>query len=211
MAMKLYSDTDIQDIADAIRSVNGESTTYKVSEMAAEILKFTYTPPNTNIVPTATDPNDSTAIFDDVGYRNNVYYGYNTTAATAASGYVSTGLIAVDAEDIPNITAFYIRGASLDSTEKCKMQVFKAGSRYASYDYSGADSWADHAGSVPWVSSVEELDDDYWRINIDKSKSTSIASVDRQIRFCVKGVGDVLFISINNPIRDAQYDAWINS
>lgn len=167
--------------------------------------------PAVNIVPTATDPADATSIFDDVGYRNNVYYGYNTTATTAASGYVSTGLIAVDAEDIPNITAFYIRGANLDSTEKCKLQVFKAGSRYASYDYSGADSWADHAGSVAWVSSVEKLDDDYWRINIDKSKSTSIASVDRQIRFCVKGSGEELFISINNPIRDAQYDAWINA
>ena len=45
----------------------------------------------------------------------------------------------------------------------------------------------------------------------DKSKSTSIASVDRQIRFCVQGSGEELFISVNNPIRDAQYDAWINA
>ena len=40
MAMKLYNDSDIQDIADAIRSVNGENTTYKVSEMAAVISTF---------------------------------------------------------------------------------------------------------------------------------------------------------------------------
>lgn len=37
MAMKLYSDTDVQNIADAIRAKNGLSTTYKVSEMAAAI------------------------------------------------------------------------------------------------------------------------------------------------------------------------------
>ena len=37
MAMKLYNDTDIQDIADAIRAKNGLSATYKVSEMAAAI------------------------------------------------------------------------------------------------------------------------------------------------------------------------------
>lgn len=37
MALKLYSDTDIQDIADAIRSKNGSSDTYKVSEMASAI------------------------------------------------------------------------------------------------------------------------------------------------------------------------------
>lgn len=37
MALKLYSDTDIQNIADAIRSKNGLSDTYKVSEMASAI------------------------------------------------------------------------------------------------------------------------------------------------------------------------------
>ena len=37
MAMKLYSDTDIQAIANAIRAKNGSSDTYKVSEMATAI------------------------------------------------------------------------------------------------------------------------------------------------------------------------------
>lgn len=37
MAMKLYSETDIQAIADAIRSKNGTSNKYKASEMPAAI------------------------------------------------------------------------------------------------------------------------------------------------------------------------------
>ena len=37
MAMKLYSDVEIKSIADAIRTKNGQTTTYKVSEMAAAI------------------------------------------------------------------------------------------------------------------------------------------------------------------------------
>ena len=37
MALKLYSDSDIQDIADAIRGKNGTQNTYKVSQMAAAI------------------------------------------------------------------------------------------------------------------------------------------------------------------------------
>lgn len=37
MALKLYSDTDIQNIANAIRAKNGSSDTYKVSEMATAI------------------------------------------------------------------------------------------------------------------------------------------------------------------------------
>lgn len=38
MAMKLYSDTDVQAIANAIRTQNGETTQYKISEMAEAIL-----------------------------------------------------------------------------------------------------------------------------------------------------------------------------
>lgn len=38
MTMKLYSEESIQDIANAIRSKNGESTQYKVGEMAQAIL-----------------------------------------------------------------------------------------------------------------------------------------------------------------------------
>ena len=37
MALKLYNESDIQDIADAIRGKNGSSDTYKVSEMADAI------------------------------------------------------------------------------------------------------------------------------------------------------------------------------
>ena len=37
MAMKLYNDAEIKSIADAIRTKNGQTTTYKVSEMAAAI------------------------------------------------------------------------------------------------------------------------------------------------------------------------------
>ena len=35
---KLYTERYIQDIADAIREANGKSDTYKVSEMAGEVI-----------------------------------------------------------------------------------------------------------------------------------------------------------------------------
>lgn len=50
MAMKLYSDTDIQNIANAIRSKNGSSDTYKVSQMASAISAI----PSGGITPTGT-------------------------------------------------------------------------------------------------------------------------------------------------------------
>lgn len=37
MALKLYNDTDIQNIANAIRSKTGDTATMTVSEMASEI------------------------------------------------------------------------------------------------------------------------------------------------------------------------------
>ena len=38
MALKLYEESSVSNIADAIRTKNGESDTYKIGEMAAAIL-----------------------------------------------------------------------------------------------------------------------------------------------------------------------------
>lgn len=52
MALKLYNDTDIQAIADAIRQKNGLSDTYTVAEMAAAILALNVsTDPIVYVVP----------------------------------------------------------------------------------------------------------------------------------------------------------------
>lgn len=50
MALKLYSDTDIQNIANAIRGKNGSSNTYKVSQMASAITAI----PTGGVTPTGT-------------------------------------------------------------------------------------------------------------------------------------------------------------
>lgn len=70
MALKLYNDSDIQDIADAIRYVNGSSNTYKASEMAAEIRKFSY---NASVLPS--------------GYQQ-VEYIANTESCAINTSYV---------------------------------------------------------------------------------------------------------------------------
>lgn len=44
MALKLYTEQYIQDIADAIRTANGSSDTYKVSEMATAISELSSIP-----------------------------------------------------------------------------------------------------------------------------------------------------------------------
>lgn len=72
MAMKLYSDSDIQDIADAIRSKNGSSDTYKVSQMATAISNI----PSGGSMPawaTAMDANDT------ITQGGSVFHSYPST------------------------------------------------------------------------------------------------------------------------------------
>lgn len=98
MAMKLYSDVDIQDIADAIREVNGSSDTYKVSEMAAVIRTFTYEPVDLNLL-TMNDGlinkriNSRHSAVNANGYFVSDYFDYDYSK--------KTGLRIVDA--VPNI------------------------------------------------------------------------------------------------------------
>lgn len=123
MALKLYSDTDIQDIADAIRSVNGSSDTYKVSEMAAEILKFTYTPPVsiTNLVESAID--SSSNIFDGVGYRNGYYMSGGNVGSADANATI-TGYIEMNAVDASGIGDVYrIKGVGEPSASHTRIAL----------------------------------------------------------------------------------------
>lgn len=124
MAMKLYSDSDIQDIADAIRSVNGSSDTYKVSEMAAEILKFTYTPPVsiTNLVPISID--NSGNVFNSTGYKNGNYMSGGNVSGSADANCTITGYIEMNAVDASGVGDVYrIKGVGEPSASHTRIAL----------------------------------------------------------------------------------------
>lgn len=98
MAMKLYSDVDIQDIADAIREVNGSSDTYKVSEMAAVIRTFTYEPVDLNLL-TMNDGlinkrfNGSNTVSNMNGYFVTDHFAYSGGGLRIVKGNTNMGSI----------------------------------------------------------------------------------------------------------------------
>lgn len=90
MAIKLYNDTDIQDIADAIRELNGSSDTYKVSEMAAAIRAMIG---KENMIASSI-ASDGTPYNGGLGYKAG--YRLNSSGAEVAlSGKYVTGFIPI--------------------------------------------------------------------------------------------------------------------
>lgn len=111
MAMKLYPDTAIQDIADAIRSKNGSSDTYTVSEMAQAIEDIEtggggYTVDDISMrdISGAITLNSAT----EVGR-----YAFHGTGVTSVSGsaptsietYAFTGMTYITDVNLPNVTS----------------------------------------------------------------------------------------------------------
>lgn len=72
MSKKLYEETNIQDIADAIREKNGEETTYKVSEMAQAI----------SDIPSGTDTQDATASIGEIVSGKTAYLASGKATGT---------------------------------------------------------------------------------------------------------------------------------
>lgn len=153
----------------------------------------------TNLVPIST--NTDGTIFNNIGYMNDKYVsGSNNGNAT---GYVATGFIHVDNAD--QIDYIYIRGADIDDSDYSRFYIFNETSWTTSWGYKGINNWAG------WISSVEKLGTEYYRITTDKSFATSyMATAPRSIRLSLKGSGEHLFISFNNPIID-EYYPWGNT
>lgn len=96
--MKLYSETDIQAIADGIRKLTGETGTYKVSEMAAAIADYWG---DFSTIAASTEDNGQ-PYNGGLGYK----LGYRINSGgleSAAEGSVCTGFIPAVTGDIVKV------------------------------------------------------------------------------------------------------------
>lgn len=152
----------------------------------------------TNLVPLSTTTDGST-IFNDTGYMDDKYAsGSNVGNAT---GYVATGMIHIPNPD--QVSYIYIRGADIDDTSYSRWIVFNENGYSQSWGQKGSDT----NGFVGyWVSAVEKLGTEYYRLTMSTTFATQyMISAERAIRFSLKGSGEHLFISFNDPIIDEYY------
>lgn len=160
----------------------------------------------TNIVPFMHATN-STDIFNEAGYKDNSYI--SGAAEGTANGHVATGFYSL--QNASNMSYLYIRGANITSDDYCRFLLVRdSDNTNTSYSVKGnsTNGWA----SLDWFDSVEQLGTKYWKITLNKSFASSyMTSTVRAMRMSVEGVGAELFISIDNPISDEVYNAFLGS
>ena len=109
MANKLYEESSVQDIANAIRQKNGLSTTYKISEMAAAILALPTGSGETNYLPAVC--NDAAggyslpagALDGVTSIRPYTFYESHVTSVAFPSGLTTIGEHSFTDSDITGV------------------------------------------------------------------------------------------------------------
>lgn len=107
MANKLYEEQSVQNIANAIRTKNGLSTTYKIAEMAQAILDIP-TGGGTNYLPTVCNDASSYtlpsgALTGVTNIREYMFYGAKITSISLPSGLTSVGNSAFQGSSLTQI------------------------------------------------------------------------------------------------------------
>lgn len=132
MANKLYEESSIQDIADAIREKNGGTATYTVSQMGAAVRAI---PTDSGgITPTGTIEITENGTHDVTNYASanvNVPTGVDTSDATATANDMANGTTAyVNGEKItgtlPSITGKTISSGATVSVVGNQIRVYKS-------------------------------------------------------------------------------------
>ena len=146
----------------------------------------------TNLVPISTVLG-STAIYNGIGYKD----GYRISGGTgesAASGYVTTGVMPYAADENGVFPTIYIRGATLDlSDSNCRWTGINANSA-ARYQVNGGASAA--ANQFGTYFTIETLGTKYYKLTPIAGSFDSICAM----KMSLKGSGADLIITANEPI-----------
>lgn len=110
MALKLYNETDIQNIADAIRALNGTTTTYTVAEMAPAIRAMIK---KENLIPSAI-ASDGSPYNGGQGYKSGYRLNSSGNESALAGKYV-TGFIPVSQGQLVTLKNMQVNIAAQDN------------------------------------------------------------------------------------------------
>ena len=149
----------------------------------------------TNLVPTALDPNDSTVVFNGVGYKDNTYA--SNAKSTAVTGYVSTGGIYLPS----GVQDIYVRGCEWDETIYTRFYNTskETPSVYASHDIRGDGSGGTQLSNF---FTLTVLGDKYFKLTVKSSSAGTNYLYNRYYRMSLKGSGADLIITHDQPIPE---------
>lgn len=157
---------------------NGDMLWEKISEVLV-----------TNLVKTAVDTDGS--LYNGIGYKNGTYLsssGWHNTSSDSAC--VTTGYMPCAKNADGTAPVIYVKGCTIDTTSHV---------RFCSYDES-FNAWypAYGTGSSGWGKyfQFEQLGTQYYKIT-----PVNVSYVKTYIRMSVKGSGENLIVTVNEPIE----------
>lgn len=141
---------------------------------------------DTNLVPTSIDPATG-AVYNGVGYKNDVYGSGSGEGSTPDTDCVLTGLIAYGND---RSTPIYIKGADITDASHCRILGF---------DMNRTCYFQAAAGSaINTYFTVETLGEKYYKVT---PITSAINSQIDYLRFSLIGEGENLIITIGEPIE----------
>ena len=146
----------------------------------------------TNLVPVSTVVG-GTDIFNGTGYKDGCRIS-GGTGESAASGYVTTGVMPYGADENGAFPTIYIRGATLDlSDSNCRWTGINSNNA-SRYQVNGGASTAANQFATYFV--VDELESQYYSLTPIAGSFDSICAM----KMSLKGSGAGLIITVNQPI-----------
>ena len=142
----------------------------------------------TNLVPTAVDNDGS--LYNGMGYKNGTYLsssGWHNTSSDA--NCVTTGYIPYTLNADGTAPAIYVKGCTIDTTSHVRFCSYNELFEWQYPAYSTGDfAWGKYF-------SFEQLGEQYYKITPLK-----VSYVKNYIRMSVKGSGENLIVTVNEPI-----------
>lgn len=149
---------------------------------------------------------DGTGIYNDIGYKNGTYLSSNGGNVWDApnTAYTATGFIPYTLKDDGTFPTIYIKGLSWVAESHSRLFFYELNSGVRNLifsDNSGANTMiiTGNNSYMPLWFTMEELGSNYWKLT-PTSELSSYNNIE-SIRFSLKGTGENLTVTLDEPIE----------
>lgn len=146
----------------------------------------------TNLIPLSTTEPGGTEIYNDVGYKNGIYWTTGGAEGTDSTT-VGSGWIPVDCKYNSQNFDMYVKGVTVDSSV--------SHNRWLAYNTSGSTIVSYNTTWSQFVT-VKELDTQYYKLTFNCKAFANQHGDTTHIKLTFTGTGENLIVTINEPIVD---------